>query len=108
KRGNAVGPALRGGNPTSVPDGIEIKSQRGRRIRVDCHHDHQGIHLVMTFDKENEIWSVLDVYVAYLAKSNYARATRNTTATTEKFSFSHATFISALSGAAAQGEIERP
>ena len=62
----------------------------------------------MTFDKENEIWSVLDVYVAYLAKSNYARATRNTTATTEKFSFSHATFISALSGAAAQGEIERP
>ena len=108
KRGNAVGPALRGVNPTSVPDGIEIKSQRGRRIRVDCHHDHQGIHVVMTFDKQNEVWSALDVYVAYLAKSDYARASRNTTATTEKFSFSHATFISAISGVAAQGEIERP
>ncbi len=108
KRGNAVGPALRGDSPTSVPDGIEIKSQRGRRIRVDCHHDHQGLHLVMTFDKKNEIWSALDVYVAYLAKSDYARATRNTTATTEKFSFSHTTFISALSGAVAQAATERP
>ncbi|MEP7336820.1 MAG: hypothetical protein ABI977_03680 [Acidobacteriota bacterium] len=108
KRGNAMGPALRGSNPTSVPDGIEIKSQRGRRIRVDCHHDHQGLHLVMTFNKENEVWSASDVYVAYLAKSDYARATRNTTATTEKFSFSHATFISAISGASAQGEIELP
>lgn len=108
KRGYAVGPALRGGNPTSVPDGIEIKSQRGRRIRVDCHHDHQGIHLVMTFDRENKVWSALDVYVAYLAKSDYARATRNTTATTEKFSFSHATFISAITGAAAQADVERP
>ncbi len=107
KRGYAVGPALRGSNPSSVPDGIEIKSQRGRRIRVDCHHDHQGLHLVMTFDKGSGIWSALDVYVAYLAKSDYARAARNTTATTEKFSFSHATFISAISGMSAQGEVER-
>lgn len=51
-RGLAEGPALRGGRPTSVPDGIEIKSNRGPRIRVDCHHDHQGLHLALTFDRD--------------------------------------------------------
>lgn len=50
KRGLAIGPALRGGRPTSVPDGIEIKSNRGTRIRVDSHHNHQGLHLALTFD----------------------------------------------------------
>lgn len=97
--GNAIGPALRREHPTSVPDGIEIKSQRGKRIRVDCHHDHQGLHLAMTFDQAGERWRAYDVYLAYLSKSDYRRATRNTTATTEKFSFSHAPFISVISGA---------
>src|SRR5262249_47784095 len=67
-RGLAEGPALRGGRPTSVPDGIEIKSNRGRRIRVDCHHDHQGLHLALTFDYDGTRWRVYDVYLAYLSK----------------------------------------
>ena len=98
QRGYALGPALKGQAPSSVPDGIEIKSQRGKRIRVDCHHDHQGLHLVMTFEQVRTIWIVNDIYLAYLAKADYRRATRNTTATTEKFSFSHTPFISIISG----------
>lgn len=97
-RGLAEGPALRGGRPTSVPDGIEIKSNRGLRIRVDCHHDHQGLHLALTFDRDGARWRVHDVYLAYLSKADYTRAARNTTATTDKFSFGHAPFISATTG----------
>jgi hypothetical protein len=104
-RGHAEGPARRGNNPTSVPDGIEIKSNKGARIRVDCHHDHQGLHLALTFSKENDGWRVYDVYLAYLSKFDYTRATRNTTATTEKFSFGHAPFISVTSGAVREAKL---
>jgi hypothetical protein len=94
---NPSGPALKGTAPTSVPDGVEIKSQRGKSIRVDCHHPHQGMHLVMTFGKTT-YWEVHNLFIAYLSKADYRRATRNTTATTEKFSFGQAPFISVIDG----------
>jgi hypothetical protein len=97
--GNATGPALKGNKPTSVPDGVEIKSQRGNRIRVDCHHPHMGMHLVLTYKRAGNEWLVYDVFIAYLSRDDYRQATRNTTATTEKFSFKHAPFISATTGA---------
>lgn len=105
-RGRAVGPALRGGRPTSVPDGVEIKSNRGARIRVDSHHDHQGLHLALTFDRNRDRWMVHNLYLAYLAKADYKRAERNTTATTDKFSFGHAPFISVMTGQVEVGTLE--
>lgn len=105
-RGLAEGPALRGGRPTSVPDGIEIKSNRGTRIRVDCHHDHQGLHLAITFDRDGERWTVHDSYLAYISKADYTRAERNTTATTDKFSFGHTPFISVTTGEVEEGLLE--
>ena len=102
----AVGPALRGDKPTSVPDGIEIKSNNGARIRVDSHHDHQGLHLALTFEKRDNRYRALDLYVAYLSKADYTRATRRTTATTDKFSFGHAPFISVLTGHVEMGLFE--
>jgi hypothetical protein len=105
-RNLAEGPALRGGRPTSVPDGIEIKSNRGQKIRVDCHHDHQGLHLALTYVHDGGKWTVHDVYLAYLSKSDYTRAERNTTATTDKFSFGHAPFISLTTARVEQGLLE--
>jgi hypothetical protein len=102
----AVGPALRGDKPTSVPDGIEIKSNKGARIRVDSHHDHQGLHLALTFEKRGDKYRALDLYLAYLSKADYTRATRRTTATTDKFSFGHAPFISVLTGYVETGLLE--
>lgn len=102
----AVGPALRGNKPTSVPDGIEIKSNNGARIRVDSHHDHQGLHLALTFEKRGDKYHALDLYLAYLSKADYTRATRRTTATTDKFSFGHTPFISVLSGHVEMGLLE--
>jgi hypothetical protein len=104
-RGRAEGPARKGNNPTSVPDGIEIKSNKGARIRVDSHHDHQGLHLALTFGRKDDIWKVYDVYIAYLSKADYTRAARNTTATTEKFSFGHTPFISLTGGGLRQAEL---
>lgn len=101
----AKGPALRGVYPTSVPDGIEIKTKNGARIRVDSHHPHQGLHLALTYDYEAGVWRVYDVYLAYLSESDYRQATRRTTATTEKFSFGHAPFISVTKGNLQQGEL---
>jgi hypothetical protein len=101
----AKGPALRGANPTSVPDGIEIKSNRSARIRVDCHHPHQGLHLALTFDYKSRVYQVYDVYLAYLSESDYTRATRRTTATTEKFSFGHAPFVSVTKGILREGDL---
>jgi hypothetical protein len=97
-KSNPRGPALKGTRPTSVPDGVEVKSQRGKSIRVDCHHPHQGMHLVLTFDKVKHSWEVYDVYIAYLSGGDYRQAARNTTATTEKFSFGQAPFISVTDG----------
>lgn len=102
----AVGPALRGDKPTSIPDGIEIKSNNGARIRVDSHHDHQGLHLALTFEKRGDRYHALDLYLAYLSKADYTRATRRTTATTDKFSFGHAPFISVLTGNVEAGLLE--
>jgi hypothetical protein len=102
----AVGPALRGDKPTSVPDGIEIKSNKGARIRVDSHHDHQGLHLALTFEKRQDKYHALDLYLAYLSKADYTRATRRTTATTDKFSFGHAPFISVITGHVETGLLE--
>jgi hypothetical protein len=106
KRGLAEGPAVKGGKPTSVPDGIEIKSNRGSRIRVDCHHDHQGLHLAFTFTQDGELWRAHDVFLAYLSKADYKRAERNTTATTDKFSFGHAPFVSVTTGQVEEGLLE--
>jgi hypothetical protein len=102
----AEGPALRGGKPTSVPDGIEIKSNRGSRIHVDCHHDHQGLHLALTFEQDGDRWIVHDVYLSYLSKADYRRSERNTTATTDKFSFGHTSFISVTTGKVEEGLLE--
>ena len=104
-RGRAEGPALKANNPTSVPDGVEIKSNQKKSIRVDCHHDHQGLHLALTFGRESGVWRVYDVYLAYLSKADYTRAARNTTATTDKFSFGHAPFISLTGGSVQQADL---
>jgi hypothetical protein len=46
------------------------------------------------------------VYLAYLSKANYKRAERNTTATTDKFSFGHTPFISVTTGQVQEGLLE--
>lgn len=102
----AVGPALRGKKPTSIPDGIEIKTCRGTSIRVDAHHDHQGIHLALTFDYDGTRATAHDLYLAYLSKADYRHSEKHTMATTEKYSFGHARFISVVTGRAKEGILE--
>lgn len=92
------GAALKGveKRPVRIPDGLEIKTCRNQ-IRVDCHHPHTGLHLVLVFGETKRIFSVTDLCVAFLKSSDYHEAGRNTTATTVKYSFNGDRFVSLFS-----------
>lgn len=91
------GAALKGieKRPVRVPDGLEIKTCRNQ-IRVDCHHPHAGLHLVLVFAETNRIFNVKDLSVGFLRSSDYHESCRNTTATTVKYSFNGDRFVSLL------------
>lgn len=91
------GAALKGSDrrPVRVPDGLEIKTCRDQ-IRVDCHHPHAGLHLVVVFSEDARRFDVTDVSLAFLKASDYREAARNTTATTVKYSFNGDRFVSLL------------
>lgn len=82
--------------PSRVPDGLEVKTCR-KRIAVDCHHPHAGLHLVVLFTEVSRAFTVTDVCVAFLWFSDYRESKRNTTATTVKYSFGGDRFVSVLS-----------
>ncbi len=71
------GAALKGAKrrPVRVPDGLEIKTCRDT-IRVDCHHPHPGLHLVLLFSETNRVFMVTDISVAFLCSSDYREAER--------------------------------
>ena len=82
--------------PVRVPDGLEVKTCR-KRIAVDCHHPHAGLHLVLLFTETARMFTVNDVRVAFLRQADYREPKRNTTATTFKYSFNGDRFVSILS-----------
>lgn len=90
------GPALKDNRPVRVPDGLEVKTCRGR-LAVDCHHPHIGLHLVFLFDFIDGKAKVDDILAAFLRTSNYRKSKRRTTATTVKYSFNGDPFVSLLS-----------
>lgn len=81
--------------PVRVPDGLEIKTCRGR-IAVNCHHPHAGLHLVLLFTEVKRLFTVKDVCLAFLCATDYRESERNTTATTVKYSFNGNRFVSLL------------
>lgn len=86
KRGDGdveYGAALKGPEkrPVRVPDGLEIKTCRNT-IRVDCHHPHAGLHLVLVFGETERFFTVTDLRIAFLRLDDYHESGRNTTATT--------------------------
>jgi hypothetical protein len=91
------GAALKGRppRPVRIPDGMEVKTCRDA-IAVDCHHPHAGLHLVVLFDESMGEFCVRDICVAFLGRTDYREAGRNTTATTVKYSFKGEKFISLL------------
>ena len=92
------GAALKGEarRPVRVPDGLEIKTCRNQ-IRVDCHHPHAGLHLILVFEEAERVFIVTDLRVAFLRVADYHEAGRNTTATTVKYSFNGDRFVSFFS-----------
>ena len=81
--------------PVRVPDGLEVKTCY-KQLRVDCHHPHAGLHLVVLHHTINKRLTVADVLVAFLTSTDYRESARNTTATTVKYSFGRKQFVSLL------------
>jgi hypothetical protein len=88
------GPSLRGGMPSNVPDGCEIKTNDGDVIKVDAHGDHPGLHLGVTWSCNPDSGMVINgVWGAYIRRADYKHCGRNVASTTVKYSFGHNLFI---------------
>jgi hypothetical protein len=81
-----------------VPDGCEIKTNQGTRIKVDAHGAHPGLHLGITWGfREDEI-AIYDIWIAYIRVKDYSISDGRVDVTTKKRSFGHDPFISLLRG----------
>ena len=96
-RSNPIdGPCLRGEKASNVPDGMEVKTNRGPRIKVDAHGAHPGLHFGVTWDFDSGAVVVTGVWVAYVGVKDYNHSNRNVSSTTVKYSFGHDLFVSLL------------
>lgn len=95
------GPNLkRNGVPSNVPDGCELKTNEGFRIHVDAHAPHPGLHLAVTWSHGGDGRILMgDIWMGYIRKCDYTHGNRNVEATTVKYSFGHASFVSLTRGA---------
>ena len=90
------GPSLRGTRPSNVPDGCEIKTNRGTKIRPGVHGAHPGLHLGVTWDLEDGAVVVNGVWVGYVRVADHRESGRNVKVTTVEFSFGHDLSMSLL------------
>jgi len=90
------GPCLRGANPSNIPDGCEIKTNQGNRIRVDAHGAHAGLHLGITWDMVDNQIKITGVWLGFIKSADHRESGRNVKITTVKYSFGHDLFISLL------------
>ena len=94
-----AGPCLQGKakpRPSNVPDGLELKTNKGKRIRVDAHGAHAGLHLGVTWDLVDGRVEINGVWIGYIRFSDHRESGRNVAVTTVKHSFGHEHFTSLL------------
>jgi len=95
------GPCLRNKiapRPSNVPDGLEIKTNKGNKIKVDAHGAHPGLHLGITWEIKSSRVVILDVLLAYIRIQDYSVSDGRVDVTTKKRSFGHDLFISLITG----------
>lgn len=94
------GPCLQGKanpRPSNVPDGIELKTNKSQRMRIDAHAPHIGLHLGFTWDFEGDgRVNINGAWLAFITESDHTESARNSTTTTVKYSFGQDKFISLL------------
>lgn len=90
------GPCARGEHVSNVPDGLEIKTNQGHRIKVDAHAAHAGLHLGVTWGRKEEEVIITGVWAAYVRMADHSKPVRNVPTTTLKYSFGHDLFVSVL------------
>jgi hypothetical protein len=98
RKGKEYGAALKGETrrPVRVPDGLEIKTCKGNRLAVDCHHAHAGLHLALMHDGRKGSTEVSDIKAAFMRLEDYRITKPSTPTTTLKASFNDKNFVSLL------------
>jgi hypothetical protein len=84
--------------PSNAPDGCEIKTNQGTRIKVDAHGAHPGLHLGITWGFREDKIVFYDIWIAYIRVKDYLISNGRVDVTTKKRSFGHNPFISLLRG----------
>ena len=100
RRKTVHGPCLQGKieqRPSNVPDGIELKTNRSQRMRIDAHAPHIGLHLGFTwnFQDDGKV-EINGAWLGFITESDHKESARNSKTTTVKYSFGHDKFISLL------------
>lgn len=88
------GPCLKGKTlpvpkPSNVPDGLELKTNKGPKIKVDAHGAHPGLHLGVTWELVDDRLNILGVYVGYIRIFDHKLSGGRVAVTTRKASFGH-------------------
>ena len=71
KRSNPLIPSIKGGLPCNVPDGIEIKTTVGKKIKVGAHYPHEGLHLGFTWEQRGCDIIINGVFITFALKGDY-------------------------------------
>lgn len=92
------GPCLKGKTlpvpkPSNVPDGLELKTNKGPRIKVDAHGAHPGLHLAVTWELADDRLRILGVYVGYIRIFDHSLSGGRVAVTTRKASYGHDNFF---------------
>ena len=82
--------------PSNVPDGLELKTNKGDRIRVDAHGAHPGLHIGVTWSLEHGSFRVLGIYLSYIRIFDHRMSGGRVAVTTKKASFGQEQFIPVL------------
>jgi hypothetical protein len=82
--------------PSNVPDGLELKTNKGNRIKVDAHGAHPGLHIGVTWSLEMNKFRVLGIYLAYVRIFDHRMSGGRVAVTTKKASFGHDLFVPVL------------
>ena len=93
------GPCLQGKKqprPSNVPDGCEIKTNQGTKVRVDAHGAHPGLHVGITWNFSDNRIVVNGVWGGYIRLCDHKESGRNVSVTTVKYSFGHSLFTSLM------------
>jgi hypothetical protein len=83
--------------PTNVPDGLEVKTNKGQRVKIDAHARHPGFHICFLWEVKHGKFFINCVVFNYIRKEDYYKCNVNSEGTTIKYSLYRRHFVPIIS-----------